>query len=335
MTLENPAKQKTNANPVTIPDAKAGDKSFSLAHISDPHMAFLDNIKPQELFNKRMYGYINWKLRRAAEHREDIITVLLSDLRETDPDHIAVTGDLTNLGLPIEFQKTKYFLRSLGAPSKVTVVPGNHDTYIQTDWESTFTHWVDYMVSDNAKQPAVSATGFSHIFPSLRVRGSTALIGVCSARPSPIFLAIGSIGSNQLKKLARVLEETGKQGLFRIILIHHPPVSGIVSSRKRLTDALEFRSAVARYGVELVLCGHAHRTTQGCLKTPAGVAPVIGLPSVSALGHKPQRRARYNIYRITPKTNGWEVLLSTRILSPDKKRFIAESKRHFILPSKQ
>lgn len=330
MNSTNSDKQKVGDKSITLPDISARDKSFTLAHLSDPHMASLRETGARELLNQRILGVIKWKLHRAAEHRDDILAALLSDLRETRPDHIAVTGDLTHLGLPAEFKKSQQLLHSLGAPATVTVVPGNHDTYIKTDWDRTFACWTEYMADDESGPPAGPATSLNTIFPSLRVRESIALIGVCSARPSAPFLATGGIGQSQLKKLAELLEETGKRRLFRVVLIHHPPVPGSISWRKRLTDAQAFCATIAHYGAELVLHGHLHRTSLGYLKTPSGMAPVIGLPSSSASGHRPERQARYNIYRIAPKDNGWEVRLSVRVFSSEKNCFTTESERKFI-----
>ena len=304
--------------------APTPETTLVLAHLSDPHIASISDISARQLANKRIYGYLKWKLHRRTEHREAILQALQDDLKHTHPDHIAVTGDLTHLSLPAEFRKARQWLQSLGPPTDVTVVPGNHDAYVKTDWNRTFVRWIDYMLSDEVRFDGNSPSNIDGIFPSLRVRGHTALIGVCTAQPTAPFLAVGSVGANQLQKLKIILAHTRKQRLFRVLLIHHPPSLGTVSWRKRLKDSSALRALLARYGVELILHGHTHHTVQTYLKIPFGKVPVVGAPSASALGRTHQRRARYYLYRISPNEDGWEVWCSSRVYSPEKSRFIAE-----------
>jgi 3',5'-cyclic AMP phosphodiesterase CpdA len=295
-----------------------------LAHLSDPHMASISNIRARQLANKRLCGYLKWKLHRRAEHQETILSALQDDLKHTHPDHIAVTGDLTHLSLPAEFRKARQWLLSLGPPTKVTVIPGNHDAYVKTEWNQTFALWIDYMLSDEARFGDRYPENMDGIFPSLRVRGRTALIGVCTAQPTAPYMATGTVGAPQMKKLETILARTGKKRLFRVLLIHHPPAPGSVSWRKRLKDSSALCAVLARYGAELILHGHTHHTAQTCLQIPLGKVPVVGAPSASAMGRTRRRRARYYIYRISPSDNGWDVRCSVRVYSPEKSRFIAE-----------
>lgn len=304
------------------------NETFTIAHLSDLHLSSPDEVKVRELLNKRIYGYLKWQLRRGTEHSSEVLEALIRDLQVTEPDHIAVTGDLTHLGLPREFRKAVELLPSLGPPAKVTVIPGNHDVYVSTDWDSTFGLWTDYMISDVAHLRDQAGKNSSSTFPSLRIRGLAALIGVCTARPSAPLLAVGSIGQAQLQELEKTLIATGRQRLFRIVLVHHPPVYGTVSWRKRLTDGRAFRSVLARCGAELILHGHAHRSSLRQFETPKGWAPAVGVPSASSLGLKPWRRARYHLYRVTRATDAWKVVMSVRGYSPVEENFAHESEKH-------
>jgi hypothetical protein len=301
------------------------NETFTLAHLTDPHLADHHDIRFTDLLNKRFFGYIKWRLKRSSTHHGEVLDSLIDDLRASRPDHIAVTGDLTHLGLPAEFLKARELLSSLGAPSKVTVIPGNHDAYVAAALEPGLSHWIEYIVSDKQKitdgQPVSSDT----LFPSLRVRGPVALIGVSTARPCSTFLAVGRIGQEQRQRLEKMLIETGHQGLFRVILIHHPPVAGVVNWRKRLTDAEAFRAIVQQHGAELILHGHAHRLAQAQLKTPNGYAPVIGISSASAADRHSKRRARYHLYCLSQRAQGWEVHVSVRSCA-NRKEFITQDK---------
>ena len=315
---------------VTFEDAgMASDAAFSLAHISDPHISCMADIRSGELLGKRFFGYLKWRLHRSARHRDSVLAALQHDLAVTKPDHIAVTGDLTHLSLSAEFKKARQWLQSLGPPSQVTVIPGNHDTYVHTDWHKTMAYWTEYMLSDTPRNDNHNVENMDRIFPCLRIRGRVAIIGVCTAQPSAPHLAVGSIGAAQLHRLEKILSQTARQKYFRVILIHHPPASGTVSWRKRLTDAPALQSLLTRFGAELILHGHAHRAHQNYLKTPSGRVPVMGAPSITALNRRPERRARYYLYHISPGGDDWNVRLQGRVYSPDENRFIRENEQRF------
>ena len=311
-----------------IEDSTA-EKTTTLAHLSDPHISCMQDITARDLMSKRLFGYLRWKLHRGAEHRNILLSAIQSDLVHTKPDHIVVTGDLTHLSLSTEYKKARRWLRSLGTSSQVTVIPGNHDAYVKLHWQQTMAYWTEYMLSDTHHADAQITRNTDAIFPSLRTRGCIAVIGVCTAHPSAPHLAVGSIGGEQLQNLETILAQTARRQLYRILLIHHPPVPGTVSWRKRLTDAADLHSLLENYGVELILHGHAHRTLHNYLRTTTGKIPVVGVPSISALGRTPERRARYYIYRSTPGTKGWDVKLEVRIFSPEKNGFTRESEQLF------
>ena len=310
-------------------DTTAGKSPFVLAHLSDPHICDIKAIRIRDLLSKRLYGFLRWKLHRGTEHHGTVLSALLDDLQHHRPDHVAVTGDLTHLSLSSEFQNARKWLQSIGSPHQVTVIPGNHDAYVHTEWIQTHAQWTDYMLSDKAPAPSGSSAGVYSIFPSWRVRGPVALIGVCTAHPSAPYLAVGSIGGVQLQKLEKIMDQATRQKLFRVILIHHPPAAGTVSWRKRLRDAANFRALLKQYGADLILHGHAHRATRNHLPVPCGKVQVVGAPSASALGRNHQRMARYYIYRITSVTGSWNVGLTIRVYSPAEKVFITESEEYF------
>jgi len=165
--------------------------------------------------------------------------------------------------------------------------------------------------------------GRDSMFPSLRIRGRFALIGVNSAVPSPPLLAVGRVGRSQLSVLSQMLRQTGTDGLFRILLIHHPPVPGSIRWRKRLTDAAKLASVIEKQGVELVLHGHAHRSSLNWTRAPGAKAPVIGVCSASEVSEQAARRAQYHIYRLTSRAGKPEITLLVREYSPQAGCFVA------------
>lgn len=309
----------------------AGEK-FVLAHLSDPHLAIVGPVKKRDLLNKRLLGYLKWRLLRQKAHREEILPILLEDLKNYRPDHIAVTGDLTHLGLPGEFRKALGWLQSLGTTDSVTVVPGNHDAYVRSVWKESFALWLEYMASDGSFHGGEGINGFGDLFPALRVRGPVALIGVCSAHPSAPHLAVGGIGEHQLNRLETILHQTAARGLFRILAIHHPPLPGVESRRRSLTDADSLSRLIEGCGVELIVHGHVHQAALRTLNTPAGQIPVAGATSASSAKTDGQRRACYYLHTLTVLEDAWDLHIVQRVHCPDSRCFISGEDRHYQMP---
>ena len=89
-------------------------------------------------------------------------------------------------------------------------------------------------------------------------RGNVALIGVTTARATAPFMANGFFLEGQAERLREVLDATARRGLFRVIMIHHPPIRGAVSPPKRLFGISRFHKVIHRHGAELVQHGHSH-----------------------------------------------------------------------------
>lgn len=313
--------------PKPNPSGNNGKETFVLAHISDLHLSSPTGVRPTLLLNKRLLGYLSWQCRRRHIHSPHVLDALLLDLAEAAPDHVAVTGDLTNLGLPDEFRQAALWLKRLGPPEKVTVVPGNHDAYVATSWQDTFSRWAPYLAGDDESAGA-------GVYPILRVRGPVALIGLSSARPSMPFVAVGSLGRRQLARFEEVLERTGRLGLLRIVLIHHPPIPGSISWRKRLTDAPLFAEVIARQGAELILHGHAHVSKEDELFAGRHPIPVLGVPSASNAGPIPQCTARYHVCRFQRTSDGWRLRLAVRAYAPAQHAFMAGAEKEIRLPAR-
>src|SRR5262249_59546728 len=104
---------------------------FTLAHLSDPHLAPLPVPRWSELIGKRVTGYINWQQRRRFIHDAATLAAIVADIKAQAPDHLAVTGDIANIALVAEFSRGRDWLQELGSPRECTFVPGNHENYFE------------------------------------------------------------------------------------------------------------------------------------------------------------------------------------------------------------
>jgi 3',5'-cyclic AMP phosphodiesterase CpdA len=269
--------------------------AFTLAHLSDPHLPPLPAPLLADLAGKRLLGYLNWTRNRHKFHRRDVLDTLVSDLQTQMPDHIAVTGDFVNLALEAEFPPALTWLTSVGAPDRVTVIPGNHDAYVRATQPRFAETFGDYLRGDEVPQ--------SSTFPFLRRRGPLALIGVSSAVPTPPLMATGSLGHRQLDALDRLLAQLSTEQAFRVLLIHHPLRSK--SRAKRLTDSPQLHALLKQHGVELILHGHDHIHSTMWFDGPNGSIPTIGVPSASSLAHGHYPAAAYNLFSIERDGDAW------------------------------
>ena len=283
--------------------------AFTLAHLSDPHLAPLPTPRLHELVGKRALGYLNWIRNRHAIHRREIADALIADVKAQRPDHIAITGDLVNLALPDEFAQASAWLKGVGAAADVTVVPGNHDAYVAAT-QRRIADWADYMRSDDAGGDAALT------FPFVRRRGPLTLIGVSSAVPTPPFMATGTLGRAQIDALDKTLTELADDPNFRVLLIHHPLASK--SSYKRLTDADALLALLKRHRIDLVLHGHDHIHSTMWFEGPHGRMPAVGVPSASAAAHGDYPAAAYNLFSVSRDGTTWRCEQRVRAFIGDK-----------------
>lgn len=283
-----------------------------------------------ELFNKRLLGYLSWQWLRKKRHRPETLSVVAEKAR-LDGDHLIVTGDLTQTGLPDECRQAQQWLKTLGEADQVSVIPGNHDVYTSVN-EAGVGLWQPWMQSDPG-WPVGTKSDTDPDFPFVRKRGSVVFLGVSSAIVTPLFCAYGRIGGTQLRRLESLLAET--KGCFRVLLTHHSPVARADSVRRRLANAADVRSLLARQGAELILHGHNHATSWGAVPGSAGDIPVIGVPSASATGALSKKtdlsRAGYHAYEVACQNGQWQLQVDCYRLNPTGLDMVLDDQRHYRL----
>jgi predicted phosphodiesterase len=271
-----------------------------LAHLTDPHLP-LGQPSLLQAMSKRGLSYGNWLRSRQFLHRPEITARIVADLKAANPDFIAMTGDLVNFSLEQEFASGADWLSALGPPEQVGVIPGNHEAMVRGFEARILRHWADYVSGDDGKPG----------FPWLRRRKGVALIGLSSAVATPPFMATGRLGQDQLAALTRLLAETGREGLCRVVLIHHPPTL-ITRRRKALSDRAALCKVIAAEGAELVLHGHTHRADLSWIDTGAGRVPVIGAPACGMKAGTGHDEGAWRRLEISQHGSGWQLVLRER-----------------------
>jgi 3',5'-cyclic AMP phosphodiesterase CpdA len=307
---------------------------FTLAHLSDPHLGPIPTPRLAEIINKRGLGLINWYRRRHRHHSRAVLDAIVRDMHAQAPGHIAVTGDLVNISLDQEFANAARWLDQVGTPQNVTLVPGNHDAYIRRVAGHAARHWGEYMRGDDdtrrhpeepsGARPRREAASFEArgeeplapqddvVFPFVRRRGPVAIIGLTTSLPTGPLMATGRLGPDQLARLAEILITLAREPVFRVVLIHHPPIPNRGHTMKRLIDGPVFRALLAEHGAELLLHGHNHEQQLMWLDGPRGRIPAVGVPSASAIISDHDEPAAYNMYRIAGGPGAWQCDMVSR-----------------------
>jgi 3',5'-cyclic AMP phosphodiesterase CpdA len=280
--------------------------STILAHLSDPHVLDLRGVALHRLLlNKRLTGWMNLRLKRGHKHRPAIVEAMMADLRALAPDHVAVTGDLTNLALEPEFEAARAMIERLGMhPSQVSVIPGNHDLYTEGARRAGRfgSFFAKYITSD--LDLAVDLPGGR--FPFVRLRGDLALIGLSSAVPRLPLISSGHLGDAQRRALREALAHPEVASRAAVVLSHHPvvdPRGRLRPYMRGLEDIADFRAALDHGRDVLALHGHWHVSGHEKIRASSGATiHRLGATSASLLHDGPGKMASYNVYEVDRAT---------------------------------
>lgn len=286
---------------------------MKIAHLSDPHLAnpqrsILQDFTFSDVISKRLLGGLNYEFSRKKRHSPTLFRSLCQDINQNRPDHIVVTGDITNVSLPSEFQYAKELIALLDfPPSAMTFIPGNHDVYVKKAKGLFETYF-----------PAHSQMMHPVGFPCVQILGDLVLISVSTAEPTLPFFALGHMGKEQREALRNILFL--HRGKFRLLLIHHSPMLYNRDFLHGLRDKKELQAILQETGCELVLHGHEHRDLVGSLSGPKGKSiPILGVGSCTYSDPRMDRRARYHVYTFSGSRL---VQMETRVHCLEENRFI-------------
>jgi len=165
--------------------------------------------------------------------RKEALDIALDEINTLSPDIVVVCGDITENGIPREFQWASKELNKLQAEQTI-YVSGNHD------YRST-----GYLL-------------FRQYFPFRQVTeiGDIVVIVLSSARPDR---DDGEVGNRQNLWLEDQL--VNYENWTKIVAIHHHviPVPDTGADQITIIDAGDVLRSLTKSKVDLVLCGHRHR----------------------------------------------------------------------------
>lgn len=270
-----------------------------IIHISDPHLSSLHNVRWSQLRGKRVLGYQSWYRKRRHQFTVDTLDQLTQAVCGESANLVIVSGDLVHIGLERELLEARAWLESLGGPDEVLVAPGNHDCYHPESWPLVQRIYRPYLGTWNEK-------GSHGDYPVLRRVDGVSIITASSAAPAPWWAAFGTLGVDQRTRLASMLHEEREN--LRFLVLHHPPLPGMASMRKALTDAHALKAILDNTRPQITLHGHLHRNQ--ALITPQGRI-FCTAPASSVRERAP---ASYRVFEIAAQRDSWQIDMTLKSL---------------------
>ena len=288
-----------------------------IIHISDPHLSNLANVRFRDLRGKRLLGYQSWYRKRRHQYQIETLHQVTAAIVAESADLVIVTGDLVHIGLESELREARAWLELLGSPAEVIVVPGNHDCYHRESWALVQQHYGPYLGLPADFDFAAGAES-AHTYPLLRRVGDISVIAASSAAPVPWWEATGTLGSGQRDRLRTMLQAEGQQ--LRVLALHHPPLPGMASVRKALTDARELEALLAATRPDITLHGHLHRNQA---RAAAHGRIFCTAPPSSVRNRAP---ASYRVFEIHAEKPGWGLTMTLKSLNDGQIEQIEETR---------
>ncbi len=219
-----------------------------IAHLSDLHLLEPDHADRQGVARRRL-AYLTLGRPNDAERRRRRAVEVLVAARRSDADHVLITGDLTEDGITPQFEILAEVLAESGiAPERVTMVPGNHDAY------------VDGGAFERALRGPLAAYAATSTPGTPIFLRDAAILPMSTAVLQPYTRSAGSIEARAIEGAARIADESRRDGRALVLAMHHPPHRRLPVWQwiDGLTDHAALGEVLERHDHVHVLHGHTH-----------------------------------------------------------------------------
>jgi 3',5'-cyclic AMP phosphodiesterase CpdA len=227
-------------------------------------------------------------------------------------DHVVISGDLTEVGEPREFERLAEVLHEARMPDgSITLVPGNHDGYTKPNG------WAEALAGPLAPFAAASApANDSHPGPAgrgsagesrelVRVveRGDVVFLPIDSTQFQSIAWAGGVVTPGTAEALGRRLDDAALRNRALVLVMHHPlfpPAAPWLRWFDGLRGCAEVLELLAQHPRLQLLHGHLHRVVDAILTAGAGETG----GQTGQAGKKTGRRYAGKLLRLTRRACG-------------------------------
>ncbi len=247
-------------------------------HISDIHSSVMPR-SAGPWFDKRALGALNHLLRRKRHVRMEYLARAVTRIRSLAPDWVVITGDLTSIGSPDEFDLVLESLRPLReGPAAIPCifVPGNHDAYVRNPAADAALRKAFGLL--NGGRWEMDALPVEIEFPCL----SVFVLDEC--RPTLPWLSTGRLTPAACGQFQAWASRSRRENEKRLLIGHYPcrlADGRRIDWRRRLEDDRLIQAAFDARQIDAALCGHCHTPflraeSGGAMEICAGALTVHG-----------------------------------------------------------
>ena len=236
-----------------------------IAHITDTHILEPDHHARSGRHRFRV-NFLSFGRAKDAENRRQRLLDAIGHAVAAGAGQIVMTGDMTEDGLPEQFEALAEVLAASGVdPERITLVPGNHDLY--TDLHA----WDIAMSGPLAPWATTSRLG------SLVVRQGVAILPISTCFKQHYVFAGGRLGSHNARRIASAARQAKELGCALVVGLHHPvfphPIS-VGTWWDGLRDHYVMSDLLREHPEAFVFHGHIHKKVTKAV-TPGGHAQVF------------------------------------------------------------
>lgn len=219
-----------------------------IAHLTDVHM--LESGHAARAIGERMrLSFLTLGRAIDAEVHKRRFESALREAWLTRADHLVISGDLTEDGLPEQFELfAEVLAESPWSPDDVTIVPGNHDAY------------VDLNAFERALEGPLSAFRRTSTPGTITELRDATVVALSTTIDQHWLRAAGRVGEAARAMLERLSLREAKRDRPVVVAMHHPPMPWGLQLRwiEGLLDVDAVSALLGRHPNAHVLCGHIH-----------------------------------------------------------------------------
>jgi 3',5'-cyclic AMP phosphodiesterase CpdA len=257
-----------------------------IAHLSDVHM-----LEPRPGRSGARYDlstrFVSLGRKLDARCRAKKLTRAFSAAAHAGASHFVLSGDLTEMGTAGEFEAFAEVLHDTKiAPSRITLVPGNHDAY------SGPGAWKRALEGPLAAFAETSATEAGRVVD----RGDLAYLPLDVALHQPVTRSSGELRADAADALERRLDDPALRRKVVVLVQHHPPYphdTGVWQWIDGLRGWGRLMDLLHRFPNVHVLHGHLHYAIDRIVKL--GRSRIFGAPAIVDDAHD---RSRVRLYEL-------------------------------------
>jgi Icc-related predicted phosphoesterase len=258
-----------------------------IAHISDVHMLDPNPSRTRSGFSMRV-RFLSFGRPLDAEGRKRKLRRSLETAQRVGAQHFVLSGDLTEVGSPGEYETLAEVLHDSGiAPDRMTLVPGNHDVYASAEaWRWALEGPLAAYAKTSAREPG-------KVTP-VEIPGAT-LLPVDATFHQPVTRSAGWLPDETIEAIEQRAKDPAMSRYPLVVVQHHPPfvrktsalhwLDGLVGARRMMHVLETFRHL-------WVMHGHLHHIVDRALG--CGVSRIFGATATVEDKHE----ARVRVYDV-------------------------------------